>query len=68
MSFGCVMLIGDLLGLGMILGFEKLECGSFLELNWGGKEFLMLDSGEICMFIEDGDMFILMGVVKGDGY
>lgn len=62
------MCIGDLLGFGMILGLIKDSCGLLFEFSWGGKELLMLDIGEICLFLEDGDILILCGVVYGDGY
>jgi fumarylacetoacetase len=39
-----------------------------LELTWGGKEPLTLDSGEVRTFIEDGDTLTLKGAAKGDGY
>ncbi|WP_424830043.1 fumarylacetoacetase [Ruegeria sp.] len=65
---GCPMNTGDLLGSGTISGPEKQNRGSLLELSWGGKEPLTLDSGETRSFIEDGDTLTLQGVAKGDGY
>jgi len=67
-SSGCAMSVGDLLGSGTISGPEKSERGSLLELSWGGKEPLTLDTGETRTFIEDGDTLTLMGAAKGDGY
>lgn len=67
-SSGCAMSAGDLLGSGTISGPEKSERGSLLELSWGGKEPLTLDSGETRSFIEDGDTLTLTGAAKGDGY
>ncbi|KPA23299.1 Fumarylacetoacetate (FAA) hydrolase family protein [Shimia sp. SK013] len=65
---GCPMNVGDLLGSGTISGPTKPERGSLLELSWGGKEPLTLDTGETRTFIEDGDTLTLDGGAKGDGY
>ncbi len=65
---GCPMNVGDLLGSGTISGPTKPERGSLLELSWGGKEPLTLDSGETRTFIEDGDTLTLSGAARGDGY
>jgi len=67
-SSGCAMNVGDLIGSGTISGPEKSERGSLLELSWGGKEPLTLDTGETRTFIEDGDTLTLEGAAKGDGY
>ncbi|MCK0118965.1 fumarylacetoacetase [Loktanella sp. F6476L] len=65
---GCAMNIGDLIGSGTISGPEKTERGSLLELTWGGKEPMTLETGETRTFIEDGDTLTLNGAAKGDGY
>ncbi|MEL7124779.1 MAG: fumarylacetoacetase [Pseudomonadota bacterium] len=65
---GCPMNVGDLLGSGTISGPTKPERGSLLELSWGGKEPLTLDTGETRTFLEDGDTLTLAGHAKGDGY
>lgn len=65
---GCPMRVGDLLGSGTISGATKESRGSLLELSWGGKEPLTLDTGETRSFIEDGDTLTLRGAAKGDGY
>lgn len=65
---GCPMNVGDLLGSGTISGPEKANRGSLLELSWGGKEPLTLDTGEKRSFIEDGDTLVLKGAAKGKGY
>jgi len=65
---GCPMNVGDLLGSGTISGAEKHERGSLLELSWGGKEPLSLDTGDTRTFIEDGDTLTLKGAAKGNGY
>lgn len=65
---GCPMNPGDLLGSGTISGPEKHQRGALLELSWGGKEPITLDTGEERSFIEDGDTLTLHGAAKGDGY
>lgn len=65
---GCAMNIGDLLGSGTISGPTKPERGSLLELSWGGKEPITLETGEERSFIEDGDTITLRGAALGDGY
>ena len=67
-SSGCAMNVGDLLGSGTISGPEKNQRGSLLEISWGGKEPITLDTGEIRSFIEDGDTLTLDGAAQGDGY
>jgi fumarylacetoacetase len=67
-SSGCPMNVSDLLGSGTISGAGKHERGSLLELSWGGKEPIMLSSGETRTFLEDGDTLTLMGAAKGAGY
>ncbi|MCX7560574.1 fumarylacetoacetase [Sulfitobacter sp. F26204] len=65
---GCPMRVGDLLGSGTISGPEKNNRGSLLELSWGGKEPLTLDTGDKRTFLEDGDTLTLRGVARGDGF
>lgn len=65
---GCPMNTGDLLGSGTISGAEQRNRGSLLELSWGGKEPLTLDTGENRSFVQDGDTLTLKGRAKGDGY
>ncbi len=65
---GCPMRTGDLLGSGTISGTGKDSRGSLLELSWGGKEAITLDTGEARSFLEDGDTLTLYGAAKGDGY
>ncbi len=65
---GCAMRVGDLLGSGTISGTEKDSRGSLLELSWGGKEPITLDSGETRSFLEDGDTLTLRGAAQGEGY
>jgi fumarylacetoacetase len=65
---GCPMNVGDLLGSGTISGKSKPERGSLLELSWGGKEPLTLDSGETRAFLQDGDTLTISGAALGNGY
>lgn len=67
-SSGCAMTAGDLLGSGTISGPDRSERGSLLELTWGGKDPLTLDTGETRTFIEDGDTLTLHGAARGAGY
>lgn len=67
-SSGCAMNTGDLLGSGTISGPEKQNRGSLLELSWGGKEPITLETGEARTFIEDGDTLTLTGAAGGDGF
>ncbi len=64
-SAGSPMRTGDLLGSGTISGPEKENRGSMLELSWGGKEPLELDTGETRTFLEDGDTLTLSGAAQG---
>ncbi|MBW4984929.1 fumarylacetoacetase [Mameliella sp. CS4] len=65
---GCPMSVGDLLGSGTISGPDKGARGALLELAWGGKEPVTLDTGETRSFLEDGDTLTLRGAAVGDGY
>ncbi len=65
---GCPMTPGDLLGSGTISGAGKHQRGSLLELSWGGKEPITLDTGEQRSFLQDGDTLTLSGAAHGDGY
>lgn len=67
-SAGGPMQVGDLLGSGTISGAEKGERGSMLELSWGGKEPMTLDTGEERSFLQDGDTVVMRGHAQGDGY
>ena len=65
---GCPMRVGDLLGTGTISGPERGQCGSLLELSWGGDQPIELPNGGTRRFIEDGDTLTLRGASHGDGY
>lgn len=65
---GCPMNTGDLLGSGTISGPIRDEYGSLLELSWGGKTPLTLDTGETRTFLEDGDRVTFVGYAQGEDY
>ncbi len=65
---GSPMNVGDLLGSGTISGPQKENRGSMLELSWGGKEPMTLDTGETRTFLEDGDTLVLTGAARGEDY
>ena len=65
---GCAMNVGDLLGSGTISGQTEDSRGSLLELSWGGKTPITLESGDTRSFLEDGDEMTLCGYAEGDGY
>jgi len=67
-SSGCPMRVGDLLGSGTISGPTQSERGSLLELSWGGKEPVTLETGETRGFLVDGDTLSLTGHAQGQGY
>jgi len=67
-SCGCPMRVGDLLGSGTISGPERGNRGSLLEISWGGKEPITLDSGETRSFLADRDTVTLRGHAQGRGY
>jgi fumarylacetoacetase len=65
---GCAMRTGDLLGSGTISGPTKDSRGALLELSWGGKEPIALETGGTRSFLEDGDRLTLRGAAMGAGY
>ena len=62
------MTAGDLLGSGTISGPERHQRGALIELSWGGKNPITLDTGERRSFLEDGDEVTLSGAAHGDGF
>ena len=66
-SSGCKMRVGDLLGSGTISGPERDQCGSLLELTWGGRNPIDLGGTTRC-FIEDGDTMTLNGHAQAEDY
>jgi fumarylacetoacetase len=64
---GCNLGTGDLLGTGTLSGPGPGQGGSLLELTHGGKQPLVLSTGEQRTFLEDGDTLILRGHCSGGG-
>ena len=54
-SNGCNLEPGDLIGTGTLSGESAGDLGSLLEISKGGKEPMVLPSGETRSFLEDGD-------------
>jgi fumarylacetoacetase len=65
---GCPMRVGDLLGSGTISGTSRESQGSLLELSWGGKEPIVLATGDARSFLEDNDTVTLRGAARAKGY
>jgi fumarylacetoacetase len=61
---GAVTRTGDLYASGTISGREKTQCGSFLELSWGGAEPLEV-AGEQRTFLLDGDEVVISASAPG---
>ncbi len=64
---GCNLQPGDLLGSGTQSGPLPAEAGSLIELSAGGRQPLMLASGETRTFLEDGDRVSLRGWCEREG-
>lgn len=67
-SSGCPMRVGDLLGSGTISGPEQFNCGSMLEICWGGRQPITLKDGTSRRFLKDDDIVIFKGEAKGEDY
>ena len=64
---GCNLQTGDLLGSGTLSGPTATEAGALIELTVGGKQPLILPSGESRTFLEDGDAVIMRGWCEAPG-
>lgn len=64
---GCNLQPGDLLGTGTLSGPQPGQGGSLLELSQGGRQPLVLASGETRAFLADGDTVILRAHCTGPG-
>ena len=64
---GCNLEAGDLFGSGTQSGPAPDEAGSLLELTAGGKQPLLLESGEKRTFLEDGDAVTIRGWCEKPG-
>jgi fumarylacetoacetase len=67
-SGGCDLRPGDLLGTGTLSGPDAESCGSILEATLGGRQPIVLDSGEERRFLEDGDEIILRARAVREGF
>jgi fumarylacetoacetase len=67
-SNGCPIRTGDLIGSGTVSGPEKANRGCLLELTAGGSDPLVLPTGEMRTFLEDGDLVILRGYCEAAGF
>ena len=63
-SAGCGIATGDLMGSGTVSGTEQGSFGCMLELSWGGKDEIVLSSGQKRAFLEDNDTVELKGIAK----
>ena len=64
---GCSLRAGDLFGSGTLSGPDGSQAGSLLELTSGGKQPILLSTGERRGFLEDGDTVILRAYCERDG-
>ncbi|TCS94387.1 fumarylacetoacetate hydrolase [Tepidimonas ignava] len=64
---GCNLQPGDLLGTGTLSGPEPHQAAALIELTQGGKQPLVLPSGEQRTFLEDGDEVTLRGWCQAPG-
>ena len=67
-SNGCNLRSGDLLASGTVSGPEQSNRGCLLELTWGGKEPLLLPSGEVRTFLLDGDEVVMKASCSRAGF
>jgi fumarylacetoacetase len=66
-SNGCNLMPGDLVGTGTQSGPKPEQGGSLLELSAGGKQPIMLPSGETRTFLADGDTVIFRAYCAREG-
>jgi fumarylacetoacetase len=62
---GAALRTGDLYASGTVSGTARAECGSFLELTWGGAEPVTLDGGGTRTFLLDGDTVTITASAPG---
>jgi fumarylacetoacetase len=67
-SSGCNLNPGDLLGTGTISGPDIRAAGALVETTEGGRTPVVLPSGELRTFLEDGDEVIMLGRCRRDGF
>jgi fumarylacetoacetase len=66
-SNGCNLEVGDLMGSGTVSGPQPESWASLLELSRGGREPIVLPTGEARRFLEDGDEVVLRGYCERAG-
>jgi fumarylacetoacetase len=64
---GASLRTGDLFASGTVSGPDRDQCGSFIELSWGGAEPLTLADGSTRTFLEDGDVVTISATAPGSG-
>jgi fumarylacetoacetase len=62
---GASLRTGDLFASGTVTGPERSQCGSLLELSWGGSEPFALGAGETRKFLLDGDEVVISATAPG---
>jgi fumarylacetoacetase len=67
-SNGCDLRAGDLLGTGTVSSPSPDGYGSLLELTSGGRDPVVLESGETRTFLEDGDEITFTGWCERAGF
>lgn len=62
---GAALRTGDLYASGTVSGPLPDQCGSFLELSWGGEKPVTLADGSTRTFLEDGDTVSITATAPG---
>jgi fumarylacetoacetase len=65
---GCDLRSGDLLGTGTISGPGPGSFGSILEATFGGRQPIVLETGEERRFLEDGDEVVFRARAAREGF
>ncbi len=65
---GCNLRPGDIFGSGTISGTTPESLGSLLEISAGGRQPIVLPSGENRRFLEDGDTVIMRAHCRREGF
>ncbi len=66
-SNGASLRTGDLFASGTVSGPARDQCGSLMELAWGGSEPIALPDGSTRAFLEDGDELSIRATAPGAG-
>jgi fumarylacetoacetase len=67
-SNGCNLRPGDLIASGTVSGATKDSLGCLIELTARGAEPVILPTGEVRRFLQDGDEVILRGHCEREGF